>query len=278
MRTIAQISDMHFGAHDPLVTEDLIKSVHAAKPDLVVLSGDFTQRARKNQFREARQFVDRLPEPKLVVPGNHDMPLFDLFSRIFRPFSNYERYIKPAGIVGARYSDPEIAVLGLNTARRFTGKNGRISREQLQTIADFFATVPDGALRIVVTHHPLGQPDDEVFLELALRSVLALHAIVKEGVQMLLSGHHHRALSGSIEETEDHEQALIVYAGTANSKRLREGDGNSYNLIRVDGHDVEVRVMRWVPGKGFVEGRTSSYRYGAGGWERHSPHAPVAAD
>jgi len=267
VRKIAHLSDMHFGSHEPLVTADLVKSVHAEKTDLVVLSGDFTQRARRWQFKAARDFVNQLPEPKLVIPGNHDMPLFNIVARLFWPFSGYKKLIEPLGVAGAAYRDEEMAVLGLNTARRFTGKNGRISEEQIAEIEKFFSEFGEGVTRILVTHHPVGQVANEVFVDLAFGSQLALPKVVHAGVQMLLSGHHHRCLSGTIEETEDQEQVLIVYAGTANSTRTREGDGNTYNLIYVDGHDIEVQVMRWVPGSGFKEGRTSRYRNGEDGWE-----------
>jgi 3',5'-cyclic AMP phosphodiesterase CpdA len=267
VRKIAHLSDFHFGEDEPLVTEDLVKSVHEEKPDLVVLSGDFTQRATRAQFEAARDFVNRLPEPKLVIPGNHDMPLWNIVARIFWPFAHYNRYIEPLGVAGQSYRDEEMAVIGLNTARRFTGKNGRISKEQAERVRKFFSGLGERVTRVLVTHHPLGQADNEVFVDLAFGSRLALPEVVHAGTQMLLSGHHHRGLSGTIEETEDQEQALIVYAGTANSKRTRDGDGNAYNLILIEGHDVGVRVMRWVPGAGFKEGRTSCYRYGDDGWE-----------
>ena len=267
MRKIAHLSDMHFGSHEPLVTSDLVKSVRAEKPDLVVLSGDFTQRARRWQFRAARDFVNELPEPKLVIPGNHDMPLFNIAARLFWPFWGYNKFIEPLGIAGAAYRDEEMAVIGLNTARRFTGKNGRISEQQVERVHEFFRDLGESVTRILVTHHPLGQIANEVFVDLAFRSGLAFPRVVEAGAQMMLSGHHHRCLSGTVEETEDKEQALIVYAGTANSTRTREGDGNTYNLISIDGFDVDVRVMRWVPGSGFKEGRRSRYRNAADGWE-----------
>lgn len=277
MRKIAHLSDMHFGAHEILVTEDLVRSVGEEAPDLVVLSGDFTQRARKAQFRAARDFVKRLPEPKLVIPGNHDMPLWNIVARLCWPFAGYTAHIEPLGVAASCYRDEEMAVIGLNTARRFTGKNGRVSKEQVDRVEAFFRDLEPGVTRVLVTHHPLGQIANEVFVDLAFRSELAFPRLVEAGVQVMLSGHHHRCLSGTVEETEDREQALIVYAGTANSTRTREGDGNTYNLILFDGGDVEVRVMRWVPGTGFREGRTSRYRNGEDGWRLLPASAESAA-
>ena len=119
MRTIAHLSDLHFGRHEIHVEEALHASLVAAQPDLVAISGDFTQRALRSQFAAARRFLDRLSMPKLVVPGNHDVPVYDVFGRLFRPLDEYHRVVAPAGLPGARLVDEEIAILGLSTPRRF---------------------------------------------------------------------------------------------------------------------------------------------------------------
>jgi len=83
---LLQISDPHFGTEDPGAVEALVPLVHEKRPGLVVLSGDITQRARRGQFEAARRFLDRLPAAALVViPGNHDIPLFNVFGRLLRP-------------------------------------------------------------------------------------------------------------------------------------------------------------------------------------------------
>src|SRR6185436_20863838 len=123
---------------DPAVVEALLASLAAQAPDLVAICGDLTQRARQAEFIEARRFLDRIVPPKLVVPGNHDVPLYGLHRRLLAPFAKYDRHITPAG-VGAFYCDAEIAVLGLNTARRLTFKNGRVSHEQMAGIRTAFA-------------------------------------------------------------------------------------------------------------------------------------------
>src|SRR5919112_1053158 len=176
MRTIAQISDLHFGRHLP-AAEDLVTSIAEKQPDLVVLSGDFTQRARQTEFAEARRFLERIPQPKLVIPGNHDVPLYDLWSRFLTPFAKYHHYVTPMGLPADLFVDEEIAVLGLNTARRFTRKNGRVSLDQIAQIASVFDEVPPETFKVLVTHHPLAVPSGEAELELAGRAALALAAI-----------------------------------------------------------------------------------------------------
>ena len=106
----------------------MIEHVAQLKPDLVVVSGDLTQRARIEQFKEARRFLDSLPSPQIVVPGNHDVPLYDVLSRFARPLARYRRYITED--LEPFYADDEIAVLGLNTARSLTIKGGRINEAQ----------------------------------------------------------------------------------------------------------------------------------------------------
>jgi 3',5'-cyclic AMP phosphodiesterase CpdA len=266
MRTIAQISDLHFGRHSTAVAEDLLAGLAEQHPDLVVLSGDFTQRARHAEFTEARRFLERIAQPKLVIPGNHDVPLYNLFGRFLTPFARYHHYVTPVGLPADLFIDDELAVLGLNTARRFTGKNGRVSLEQMARIAHVFSELPRETFKVLVTHHPLATPGGQKELDLAGRSAPALATIAQAGVHLLLSGHHHRALSGHIgPEIDPKGSVLIVHAGTAISFRTRGGEGNSYNLIRIGGEHVGVTVMEWAA-SGFCESRTVSYRLAGDRW------------
>jgi 3',5'-cyclic AMP phosphodiesterase CpdA len=267
MRTIAQISDLHFGRHSAAAAEDLLASLRAVDPDLVVVSGDFTQRARRVEFIQARKFLDRISQPKLVLPGNHDMPLFDLFRRFVTPFASYHHYISPAGLTGDLFRDEEIAVIGLNTARRLTHKSGRISIEQISLIRRTFADAPREVFKALATHHPLGFPKGERPLGLAGRSAPALEAIAAAGVHLLMSGHHHRALSGDMEIGMGAEgSVLILHAGTAISTRVRGTEGNTYNLIRVAGNRLSVSVMARFADRGFCEGGVRSFQLQEGRW------------
>lgn len=265
MRTIAHVSDLHFGRHERAIVECLLASLSENEPDVVALSGDFTQRARQAEFAEARRFLDRIAKPKLVVPGNHDVPLYNVFARFLTPFAKYEQYVQPAGQPAGFFCDDELAVLGLNTARRFTRKNGRVSLEQMAQIGRVFREVRKDTFKAVVTHHPLGMPVGEAAFELAGRSWIALEAIAHAGVHLLLSGHHHRALSGHIADVGAAGSVLVVHAGTAVSTRIRDGEANSYNLVCVDGQRVSVRVMAWATGA-FGEARSASYMLQNGRW------------
>jgi 3',5'-cyclic AMP phosphodiesterase CpdA len=272
MATIAQISDLHFGRHSDAAAEDLLASLRERNPDLVVLTGDLTQRARSGEFVQARHFLNRIAQPKLVVPGNHDMPLYNLFHRFLTPFAKYHRYISSLGPAGDLFANPEFAVLGLNTARRFMHKSGRISTEQIALARRTFSALPGSVFKILATHHPLGYPDDERPRARAGRSTSALEAIAGAGVHLLMSGHHHRALSGHKElgtgaDLGAHGSVLILHAGTAISTRLRGTEGNTYNRIRIDGERLAVGIMARQRQGGFAESRVLSYHLQEGRWQ-----------
>ena len=163
------------------------------------------------------------------------------------------------GLATNFFSDDEIAVLGLNTARRFTRKSGRISVEQMAHIGRVFNNVPNEVVRVLTTYHPLAIPSGEPSVELAGRSAPALKAVSEAGIHLLLSGHHHRALSGGISEVGYGGSILVLHAGTAISKRTRGGEGNTYNLIQIDKERVSVKVMDWLSDHGFQQSRDATY-------------------
>ena len=267
MRAIAHVSDLHFGRHDPAVAEALLASIDTHRPNLVVVSGDLTQRARSREFRAARQFLERIAPPKLIIPGNHDVPLFDVIARFRRPLANFQRHLGSLLTPIPHFDDDEITVLGLNTARRLTGKNGRISHAQLAQIRSVLGTRPDRVLKVLATHHPLAIPRGGEAIDLAGRSSAALLAIADAGVHLLLSGHYHRSSTGELAaEVAANRSVLVVHAGTAISVRRRGGEANAYNLIRVDNDRLSIAVMGWMPAEGFREVRIARYVLLGGHW------------
>ncbi len=156
MRTIAHISDLHFGRHDETAAERLLADISAVRPDLLVITGDLTQRARHSQFAAARAFLEKLPRPVIVIPGNHDVPLYDVIERFVGRLARYRRYI--CDELQPFFADDEIALLGLNTARSAAFSNGRISFRQAAAIKSVFAQMPASRLRILAIHHPLAVP------------------------------------------------------------------------------------------------------------------------
>jgi len=274
MARIAHLSDVHFGAHDPAIVAGVEAWLTAERPDLVVVSGDWTQRARREQFREAAAFLGRLRGAGLNVlgvAGNHDVPLYDVVHRFIRPLARYRRYIDAQ--LCPWFENERIAVLGINTARSLTFKDGRINEAQMAIIRDRFAAVGEARTRILVTHHPLfAMPigEAEGMTEAVGRHEGALAAVADAGVHLLLAGHFHRSFAGSARQmVERAGPALVVQAGTATSTRIREGEAQSFNLIDAARNDrVGVRVALW-DGEAFRLGERAGYaRDGDGDWQR----------
>ncbi len=257
MRVLVHISDLHFGRHDPVMVEALAQAIQGAAPDLVVVSGDLTQRARSREFAAAAAFLARLGRPTLAVPGNHDLPLRNPLRRLLAPFGRFRLHISADR--QPRYADDEIAVLGLNTARALALSDGRLSATQVGQLQAAFAGA-HAPLRVLVTHHPLlecgaGPP----------RRVL--DAITAADVRMLLAGHRHRAgCSGDGGGVAAQRSVLVVQAGTAVSTRIR-GEANSFNHIEAEADHVRVAIEAWT-GLRFETAALTAYRFAHGGWCR----------
>jgi len=264
------LSDVHFGHHDPAVVEAVEAFLYERRPDLVVISGDFTQRARVAQYQEAAEFVERIEQnglQVLAVPGNHDVPLYDIVRRFARPLHRYKRFIDDD--LCPYWENGELAVLGINTARSLTIKDGSVSYEQMHRIREAFSEVAEEKLRILVTHHPLfAMPlgDEGELTKVANRSVDALTAASDAGVDMLLAGHFHRSYSVSAREmVETAGPALVVQAGTATSTRLRGGEQQSFNWIEAAKSRIELQVQRWEEGA-FIGGRPTFFTCDGENW------------
>jgi 3',5'-cyclic AMP phosphodiesterase CpdA len=230
---VLQISDTHFGTEQPDVMEALWQLVRQQSPDIVVLSGDITQRARRSQFRAARQFVTRLAVSKvLVLPGNHDIPLFNLPMRIFCPYANYQRAF--GAELEPEFESADLLVLGVNTTRASRHKDGEVSASQITRVSRRLRQGQVGQLRLVVTHQPVHvtRPEDETNILHGHRE--AVQAWARAGVDLILGGHIHLPYVRPLRERFPDLQRSVwaVQAGTAVSSRIRGGIPNSVNLIR----------------------------------------------
>jgi 3',5'-cyclic AMP phosphodiesterase CpdA len=271
MARIAHLSDIHFGAHDPKIVRATEAWLQEHQPDLVIISGDFTQRARVDQFREASAYLNRLRAAGfkvLCVPGNHDVPLYDVVRRFAAPLDRYKKYI--GHDLCPWFENDEVAVLGLNTARSLTIKDGRINHDQIAMMAERFSAVPQSKTRILVTHHPLfAMPIGEggELSEAVGRHDDAVAAACKAGVHIALAGHFHRTYAESARKmVEDAGSALVMQAGTATSTRLRNKELQSFNFIHTHRTDeIELQVIAW-DGNGFRRGNHVRYSYDNSNW------------
>jgi 3',5'-cyclic AMP phosphodiesterase CpdA len=270
MRTLVHLSDLHFGRVDDALIGPLIKLVAQIKPDVVVVSGDLTQRARSAQFKQARDFLDSMPSPQIVVPGNHDVPLHNVFNRFVRPLDKYRRYITHD--LEPFYVDDEIAILGINSARSLTFKNGRVNERQIARVQARLSTLDAHITKIVVTHHPFDLPAEYADAEIIGRAPMAMKIFASYGADMLLAGHLHVSLAGNTAARYaiSGYAALVVQAGTATSTRNR-GESNSFNVIQVNSSHISIQRFAWVPELGaFTVLTTESFQRNSSGWSRDS--------
>ncbi len=276
MKTIAHISDLHFGRVDSATLDPLRRALHALVPDLVVVTGDLTQRARRVQFEQARDFLDSLPKPQLVVPGNHDVPLYRVFARFHHPLRLFRRHITDD--LEPSYSDDELAVVGINTARSLTFKYGRINREQARLAHARFRSAGSGIVRIVATHHPFDLPESSDARDIVGRARMAMEVLAECGTDLFLSGHVHLSHSGQTAaryRIAGHS-ALFLSAGTATSTRVR-GQVNSFNWIRIAKPRLELFHYEFSrESAAFVPAREQSFEHTAAGWTASQPPSLTA--
>ena len=244
MRTIVHLSDLHFGALNEVTIRPLIDALDRLRPDVVVVSGDLTQRARTSEFIQARAFLDTLSLHRIVVPGNHDVPLHNPFSRFLGGLARYRRYI--TADLEPFWIDTDIAIAGLNTARSWAFKGGRVSEAAAARIAVRFRAAAPGITRIIVAHHPFDLPEGLSRRQLVGRAQRMMELLAESGVDMFLTGHLHTSRTGSTAaryHIHGHS-AVIVQAGTATSSR-RRGEENSFNVVRIEGPGIAVQCYRW---------------------------------
>ena len=231
MGVLLHISDTHFGAEQPLVVEALVALAAQQRPDVVVLSGDITQRARPAQFRAAKACVERLGAPVLAIPGNHDIALFDLWARLTRPYARFSAVfgtdLEPV------HASPDWLVVGVNTTRARRHKHGEVSAAQIERVARLLANASPRQLRVVVVHQPVAVPLDSERHNLLRGHDAATRAWAAAGADLVLGGHIHLPFTLPLDGLA--RRLWAVQAGTAVSARTRSGVPNSVNILRWGG-------------------------------------------
>ena len=267
MRTIVHLSDLHFGRVNPLLIDPLVRVIKEVEPDLVAISGDLTQRARSYQFQEARAFLDTLPQPQIVVPGNHDIPLHNVFARFFEPLMKYKRYI--TADLQPAFEDKEMVVIGVNTARSLVFKGGRINESQVGRLREKFCAFGSEVVKVVVTHHPFDLPEGHDERDLVGRAKMAMTGLAECGADLFLAGHLHISHTGHTKRYNIRGySALVVQAGTATSTRER-GEVNSFNLLRLAYPEITVEKFAWNPTTtSFAVSTSERFKHSPEGWIR----------
>lgn len=247
MITILHGSDIHFGKpHVPLAAEAFLQAARTLEPNVIVISGDFTQRAKIREYEQARRYLDSLPAvPLVVTPGNHDVPLYRVGERLLSPFRNYRQYIRDELDTVTRIDGATI--VSLNSAAPHAAiVNGRIRPHQLEFAGRAFGDASPRDARVVVLHHHLAPAPDYEGDRPLPRSRQILDALEGMGVELILGGHLHRAYIGNsldVYPGEDRDRGIIiVQSGTTTSARgrARERAKQSFNLVRVHAEHVEI--------------------------------------
>jgi 3',5'-cyclic AMP phosphodiesterase CpdA len=244
MSVVVHLSDLHFGRTDPRVVAALEQTVTRLAPAVVVVSGDLTQRARTTQFAEAQRFLASLPCPQVVVPGNHDVPLYNVAARLIRPLTGYRRHVT-ANLQPQVVRD-DVAVFGLNTTRSWTIKGGRARPADVQRVSDALRALDERVVKMVVAHHPFGTTSADAPAEEHQHADATLASLTDAGADVFLTGHLHVSYAGQ-RAARFHaggRTAIVLGAGTATSTRVR-GEPNAFNVLRVHASRIAIERFDW---------------------------------
>src|SRR4051812_14269709 len=265
MRTVVHVSDLHFGRLDPRLVSPMLAAINRLAPDLVAVSGDVTHRARRREFESARLFLQALRSPALVVPGNHDVPFYDVVRRFVSPLGRYRRFVTTD--LEPVHTDDEMVVLGLNSSRSLTFGRGRLNERQVRTAVERLRSAPAHATRIIVTHHPFDLPARYGDDHLVGRASMAMAHLAAVGADLFLAGHLHVTHIGHTAERYKiaGHSALVVQAGTMSTRQ--RGEPNSFNVLRISRPHLAVTRQTWdTAAETFVESAPRRFVHTGQGW------------
>lgn len=235
---LIHLSDLHFGTEQAECIRALEEFCELHQPEAIVVSGDLTQRARFNQFYRCKQFLEGLKRPYLVVPGNHDIPLFHLWNRFMSPFARYQLFF---GNMEKTLETEHFFIVGVNSIRRRYHTRGHISLAQIASIDQQLKHSPNTKLKYVVAHQPFYIPpqDKDGLKDCPVLGQMALQTWAKSGLDGLLHGHLHQAARYDLNQIYQlgvSHPIWDIHAGTATSHRLHHGLPNSFNALDVQGN------------------------------------------
>ena len=262
MKKIVHISDLHFGTEKPDILSLLFDELNSINPDVVVVSGDLTQRAKTKQFIKAKSFINRVDFPLVIIPGNHDIPLYNIWERVTNPFAKFESYFDKSD---RYYSDDQLQIIGLNSVRNLRWKSGRISSEELEIADSQLKEFPKKTVKILTFHHNLLHISSQRNAVKLFKTKLMHDWLMQNGIDLVLFGHDHRPMVQPILFDEDNTfDFILIQAGTTISKRTR-GFPNSFNLINISDFRCEILIKEIIDQE-FEIVATHQFAKISGGW------------
>ena len=272
MKTIVHMSDLHFGKVDSKRVRPLIKRISEINPDLVIVSGDLTQRATEKEYKDAKKFLKKLDCEVFVIPGNHDIPLLNVFQRLTSPFKKYKKFI--SSDLSPFYRDEKIAVVGINSVRRYTISSGSISKKQIEIAEKLLDNLDPKLIKIVVCHHPFDLPHSAKTIKkhthgVVSHSKVAMKHFSQKRGDVFLSGHIHQSHVGDTKRRYkiDGYGGLIIQAGTAISKRTRS-EPVSFNVLKIK--RPFINIENYIGDKlspDYILNSTKNFKNTADGWK-----------
>ncbi|MEN8194741.1 MAG: metallophosphoesterase [Bacteroidota bacterium] len=239
MQKIVHISDIHFGKEDESIVNALLTKINEIAPNVIVVSGDLTQRAKHREYKKVKLFLSKLDFPKVVIPGNHDIPLYNLLGRVINPFRKFDYYFPNCN----RYENEQVSIVGLNSVRNLRWKSGKLTIKDLEESSEELKVKKNAEkLKIVVMHHNLLHLPSNKNSESIFRTKLMQKWIFDNGIDLILFGHDHKSTIKPI--LFDHDNIfdfILIQAASATSTR-RRGNENSFNLIMLENSFMQISI------------------------------------
>lgn len=239
---LVHLSDIHFGAENPIATEAAISATRALSPDAVILTGDLTLRGRSREFKAARNWLCRLPRPLLVTPGNHDTPYWNLMLRTMAPFDRYRRYVAP--LSETKIDLPDLVVRAVNTARgaqpRLNWSKGAVNLAAIRQAASEMKRTK-AALKVLVCHHPLIETEYVTVSGGVHRGEAAALLLADAGIDLILTGHVHNPFAVLLPYPGG-----MTYAVGGGTLSLRtRGTPEGFSVIEADAVRIKISALAW---------------------------------
>ena len=245
LRCLVHLSDLHLPADDPAQVRHLIAAVKSLDPDLIIVTGDITRHGSLREFKAGLEFMQALPYPAMVLPGNHDVPYLNLLLRIFRPFQRLASYFPGVYV----QNDESFMLARLTTAAGFQWRLdwslGRVSLREIEKASELMRNEATAKWRIIASHHPLYPDSNDLYRSQTVRAQIALEQLVQAGADVFLHGHLHRQRAEAV--TVAGRQVLMIGASTALGDRER-GQPSGFNALLIDGNALRLIPYGWVNG------------------------------